>query len=113
VAIGGGNSLFGEGTPAAQQWEHRQATRVLKGRARQVAHTIRTTATNGGLDPARGKPAEEAAAYLHAARQLRLRPDELSRLGPEPSEEKLALPTRARARPGGPGTRFPRSVHEI
>jgi hypothetical protein len=43
---------------------HRHATRVLKGRARQVATTIRTTATNRGLDPARAKPVEEAAAYL-------------------------------------------------
>jgi hypothetical protein len=36
-------------------------------------------------------------------RQLRLLPDELSRLGAEPSEETLALPARARARPGAPG----------
>ncbi|HEY8769820.1 MAG TPA: hypothetical protein VIM03_04710 [Thermoleophilaceae bacterium] len=48
-------------------------------------------------------------------RQLRLLPDELSRLGAEPSEETLALPARARARPGGPGARLfrPSHFHEI
>ena len=38
-----------------------------------------------------------------AARQLRLLPDELSRLGAEPSEETLALSARARTRPGALG----------
>jgi hypothetical protein len=49
---------------AAAQWVHRQATRVLQGRARQVAGTIRRQATNARLDCTRRKPADEAAAYL-------------------------------------------------
>jgi len=50
--------------PAAGQWVHRQATRVLQGQARKVAGTIRRQATNARLDPAQRKPADEAAVYL-------------------------------------------------
>ncbi len=43
---------------------HQQATRVLEGHATKVAGLIRRTATNKALDPARRKPADEAANYL-------------------------------------------------
>jgi hypothetical protein len=56
--------LFPEDNQAAEQWVHRQATRVLEGHARNVAGTIRRQATNARLDPARRKPADEAANYL-------------------------------------------------
>jgi hypothetical protein len=56
--------LYPDGDPNAEQWVHRQATRVLQGHATKVAGTIRRTATNAGLDPIRRKPADEAAAYL-------------------------------------------------
>ena len=49
---------------AAEQWVHQQATRVLEGHATKVAGQIRRTATNKALDPARRKPADEAANYL-------------------------------------------------
>ena len=49
---------------AAEQWVHRQATRVLEGHARQVADTIRRQATNARLDHTRRKPADQAANYL-------------------------------------------------
>jgi len=45
-------------------WVHLQATRVLQGHATKVAGTIRRTATNTRLDPARRKPADDAANYL-------------------------------------------------
>jgi hypothetical protein len=45
-------------------WVHLQATRVLEGHATKVAGTIRRTATNARLDPARRKPADDAANYL-------------------------------------------------
>jgi hypothetical protein len=50
--------------PAAEQWVHRQATAVLKGRARRVAGIVRRKATNVHLDPVNRKIAEEAATYL-------------------------------------------------
>jgi Uncharacterised protein family (UPF0236) len=50
--------------PAAEQWVHRQATAVLKGRARRVAGQIRRKATNARLGPENRKIAEEAATYL-------------------------------------------------
>jgi hypothetical protein len=46
------------------RWVHLQATRVLEGHATKVAGTIRRTATNRRLDPARRKPADDAANYL-------------------------------------------------
>ena len=49
---------------AAAQWVHRQPTRVLEGHARKVAGSIRRQATNAHLEPARRKPADEAANYL-------------------------------------------------
>jgi len=57
--------LHPDGDPAAvEQWVHHQATRVLEGHPRKVAGAIRRQATNAGLDPARRKPADDAAAYL-------------------------------------------------
>jgi hypothetical protein len=56
--------LYPDGGPAAEDWVHQQATRVLEGLATKVAGTIRRTATNAKLDPARRKAADEAAAYL-------------------------------------------------
>jgi hypothetical protein len=49
---------------AAEQWVHRQATRILEGHARKVAGTIRRQATNARLDHTRRKPADQAANYL-------------------------------------------------
>ena len=45
-------------------WVHHQATRVLDGHARTVAGVIRRQATNAALDPAKRKPADDAANYL-------------------------------------------------
>jgi hypothetical protein len=56
--------LYPNDDQAAAQWVHRQATRVLERRARKVAGAIRRQATNARLDPARRKPADEAAVYL-------------------------------------------------
>ena len=56
--------LYPDSAATAEEWVHRQATRVLEGHATKVAGTIRRTATNAGLDPARRKPADEAANYL-------------------------------------------------
>ena len=56
--------LYPNNDSNAEQWVHRQATRVLEGHATKVAGTIRRTATNAGLDPASRKPADDAAAYL-------------------------------------------------
>jgi hypothetical protein len=56
--------LFPDAGPAAEQWVHRQATKVLEGHARKVAGTIRRQATNARLERARRKPADEAAVYL-------------------------------------------------
>jgi hypothetical protein len=50
--------------PAAEKWVHRQATAVLKGRARTVAASIRRKTTNARLSPVNRKIAEEAATYL-------------------------------------------------
>ncbi len=43
---------------------HHQATRILQGHATTVPGVIRRTATNARLEPARRKPADDAAAYL-------------------------------------------------
>jgi hypothetical protein len=56
--------LYPDGDQAAEEWVHRQATRVLEGHATKVAGVIRRQATNAGLDPAHRKPADEAANYL-------------------------------------------------
>ena len=50
--------------PAAEEWVHRQATRVLEGQATKVAGIIRRKATNARLGPVNRKIAEEAATYL-------------------------------------------------
>ena len=47
-----------------ERWVHLQATRVLEGHATKVAGVIRRIATRAGLDPARRKPADDAASYL-------------------------------------------------
>ena len=47
-----------------ERWVHLQATRVLEGHATKVAGMIRRIATRAGLDPARRKPADDAATYL-------------------------------------------------
>jgi len=57
-------ALHPDNAAAAEQWVHQQATRVLEGHAARVAGLIRRTATNKHLDPARRKPADEAANYL-------------------------------------------------
>jgi len=53
-----------EGDPAAEAWVRRQANAVLAGRATKVAGAIRRKATAAGLDRARRKGADDAAAYL-------------------------------------------------
>jgi hypothetical protein len=55
-----------EGDPAAEAWVRAQARQILAGRAGIVAAAIRRKATYHGLDPGRRKPADVAAAYLHA-----------------------------------------------
>jgi hypothetical protein len=47
-----------------ERWVHLQATRVLEGHATKVAGMIRRIATKARLDPARRKPADDAANYL-------------------------------------------------
>lgn len=57
--------LHPDSDPATlQDWVHRQAVRVLEGRATKVAGQIRREATNARLDPTRRKPADDAAGYL-------------------------------------------------
>jgi hypothetical protein len=56
--------LHPDNDQVAEQWVHRQATRVLEGHARKVAGTIRRQATNARLDHTRRKPADQAANYL-------------------------------------------------
>jgi hypothetical protein len=56
--------LYPNNDQAAEQWVHRQATRVLEGHARKVAGTIRRQATNARLDHTCRKPADQAANYL-------------------------------------------------
>jgi len=57
-------SFFAEGNPAAEQWVHRQATKVLDGHARQVAASIRRAATKTGLSPGQRAGADKCATYL-------------------------------------------------
>jgi hypothetical protein len=62
---GAAGCLHPDSDPAAlEQWVHHQAVRVLEGHATKVAGQIRRQATNAGLDPARRKPADDAASYL-------------------------------------------------
>jgi hypothetical protein len=56
--------LYPNDDQAAEQWVHRQATRVLEGHARNVAGTIRPQATKARLESAHRTPADEAANYL-------------------------------------------------
>jgi len=56
--------FYREGDPTAGNWVRRHATRVLQGHPTKVAGEHRRKATNARLDPARRKPAEDAAAYL-------------------------------------------------
>ena len=55
--------FYPDNDQAAEQWVHRQATRVLEGHARKVAGAIRRQATSARLNGARRKPDDEAAAY--------------------------------------------------
>jgi hypothetical protein len=55
--------LFEDGSAEAQRWVHRQANRVLEGRARQVAKTIRHSASTHQITTPRNN-AEQAATYL-------------------------------------------------
>jgi hypothetical protein len=50
--------------PAAEEWVHRQARRVLEDQATKVAGVIRRKATSSRLTPANREIAEEAATYL-------------------------------------------------
>ena len=62
---GAASCLHPDSDPTApEHWVHQQAIRVLQGHATKVAGQIRRQATNSGLDPARRKPADDAATYL-------------------------------------------------
>jgi len=62
---GAAGCLHPDSDPTAlEQWVHHHAVRVLEGHATKVAGQIRRQATNAGLDPARRKPADDAANYL-------------------------------------------------
>jgi hypothetical protein len=53
-----------EGDPAAEQWVHRHAARILDGKAKQTAAAIRRAATNAGLTSLKRENADTCAAYL-------------------------------------------------
>ncbi|MGH8902255.1 MAG: ISKra4 family transposase [Egibacteraceae bacterium] len=57
-------SFHGQGDRAAETWVHEAASKVLDGKAKQVAAGIRRKATRARLDPARRANADTAAAYL-------------------------------------------------
>src|SRR5512135_688938 len=62
---GAASCLHPDSDPTAlERWVHQQAIRVLQGHATKVTGQIRRQATNAGLDPARRKPADDAAGYL-------------------------------------------------
>jgi hypothetical protein len=62
--------LFGDGSTQAHKWVHRQATRVLNGRARHVAKTIRHTATTRQITTPRNSAAQAATYLINHARYL-------------------------------------------
>ncbi len=53
-----------EGDPAAEQWVHRHATRILDGNARQTATAIRRAATTARLTRTQRENADTCANYL-------------------------------------------------
>jgi len=53
-----------EGDPAAEQWVHRHATRILDGNARQTAAAIRRAATTARLTSTQRENAHTCATYL-------------------------------------------------
>lgn len=59
-------SLFYTGDPAAETWVAEQATKVLEGKAAQVAAGIRRRATRYGYSPAERAGADACAGYLTA-----------------------------------------------
>ena len=59
-------SFFDKGDPAAEEWVAANATKILDGKAGQVATGIRRRATLFGYSPAERAGADECAAYLTA-----------------------------------------------
>ncbi len=53
-----------QGDPAAEQWVRQRASKVLHGRASDVAAGIRRSATLRGLDKAKRKAVDKCATYL-------------------------------------------------
>jgi hypothetical protein len=53
-----------EGDPAAEQWVHHHATRILDGNAKQTAAAIRRAATNAGLTKPQRDNTDTCATYL-------------------------------------------------
>jgi hypothetical protein len=96
---------------AAEQWVHRQATRVIEGHARKVAGTIRRQATNARLDHTRRKPADRGwcritgltgialfTATVLIARNLRVADAFTSRQAENQRRAAYGLPPTTRAR---------------
>jgi hypothetical protein len=59
-------SFFDTGDPAAEEWAAAQATKILDGKAAQVAAGIRRRATTFSYSPAERAGADECARYLTA-----------------------------------------------
>lgn len=57
-------SFFYQGDPAAETWVAQQATKILEGKATQVAAGIRRRATRFGYKPAERAGADACATYL-------------------------------------------------
>jgi hypothetical protein len=57
-------SLHKEGDPAAEEWVHHQALKILQGKATRVAGQIRRQASNAGLSPPKRAGADVCATYL-------------------------------------------------
>jgi len=60
-----------EGDPAAEQWVHRHAQKILAGHATRVAGAIRRTATNRQLTSTQRAGADTAANYLTSKARYR------------------------------------------
>ena len=75
--------LYPNDDQAAARWVHRQATRVLEGRARKVAGIIRRQAINARLDNTRRKP---RAACVSSASPRSPRPIWSAELGLRPRQ---------------------------
>ncbi len=59
-------SFFDKGDPGAEEWVAAQATKILQGKAGQVAAGIRRRATTFGYSPAEREGADACADYLTA-----------------------------------------------